>query len=130
GPGRSAIDTVRAGQARRIVKPGQVFSRIHVDDIAACVLASLARPDPGAVYNVCDDDAAPPQEVIAHACALLGMAPPPEIPWEQARATLSPMALSFYADNKRVANDRIKRDLGVRLRHPSYREGLRAILES
>lgn len=130
GPGRSAIDTVRAGGARRIVKPGQVFSRIHVDDIAATVLASLARPHPGAVYNVCDDDAAPPQDVIAHACALLGVEPPPEVPWDQAKASLSPMALSFYADNKRVSNDRIKRELGVALRHPTYREGLRAILES
>jgi nucleoside-diphosphate-sugar epimerase len=130
GPGRSAIDTVREGKARRIVKPGQVFSRIHVDDIAATVLASLARPNPGAAYNVCDDDAAPPQDVIAHACALLGVAPPPEVPWDEAKATLSPMALSFYADNKRVANDRIKRELGVVLRHPTYREGLRAILSS
>lgn len=130
GPGRSAIDTVRAGQARRIVKPGQVFSRIHVDDIAATVLASLARPHPGAAYNVCDDDAAPPQQVIAHACALQDVAPPPEVPWDEAQATLSPMALSFYADNKRVANDRIKRDLGVVLRHPTYREGLAAILRS
>lgn len=130
GPGRSAIDSVRAGTAKCIVKPGQVFSRIHVDDIAACVLASLDHPDPGAVYNVCDDDAAPPQDVITHACALLGVTPPPEIPWDEAKATLSPMALSFYADNKRVANDRIKRDLGVVLRYPGYREGLRAILES
>lgn len=130
GPGRSAIDTVRGGNARRIVKPGQVFSRIHVDDIAGTVLASLARPNPGAAYNVCDDDAGPPQDVIAHACALLGVEVPPEIPWQQAQATLSPMALSFYADNKRVSNDRIKRELGVVLRHPTYREGLRAILES
>lgn len=130
GPGRSAIDTVRAGGARRIVKPGQVFSRIHVDDIAQTVLASLARPHPGTAYNVCDDDAAPPQDVIAHACALLGVEPPPEQSWDDAKATLSPMALSFYADNKRVANDRIKQELGVVLRHPSYREGLRAILES
>ena len=130
GPGRSAIDTVRDRRARRIVKPGQVFSRIHVDDIAATVLASLARPNPGAAYNVCDDDAAPPQDVIAYACQLLGMAPPPEIPWDQAKAGLSPMALSFYADNKRVSNDRIKRELGVVLRHPTYREGLAAILAS
>jgi len=130
GPGRSAIDTVREGRARCVVKPGQVFSRIHVDDIAGCVLASLARPRPGAIYNVCDDDAAPPQTVIAHACALLGMAAPPDIPWEQARATLSPMALSFYADNKRVSNRRIKEELGLVLRHPTYREGLAAILES
>jgi nucleoside-diphosphate-sugar epimerase len=128
GPGRSAVDTVRAGQARRVVKPGQVFSRIHVEDIAAAVLASLGRPDPGAIYNLCDDDAAPPQEVIAHACALLGVEPPPEIPWEEARATLSPMALSFYADNKRVDNARMKRDLGVRLKYPSYREGLGSCL--
>lgn len=130
GPGRSAIDTVRAGQARRIVKPGQVFSRIHVDDIAATVLASLARPNPGAAYNVCDDDAAPPQDVITHACTLLGVEPPPEVGWEEAKATLSPMALSFYADNKRVSNDRIKRELGVTLRHPTYREGLAAILSA
>jgi nucleoside-diphosphate-sugar epimerase len=128
GPGRSAIDTVRAGTARRIVKPGQVFSRIHVEDIAATVLASVARPNPGRLYNVCDDDAAPPQDVIAHACALLGHACPPDIPWEHAQATLSPMALSFYADNKRVRNDRIKRELGIVLTYPSYREGLAAML--
>jgi len=128
GPGRSAVDTVRTGQARRVVKPGQVFSRIHVEDIAGAVLASLARPRPGRVYNLCDDDAAPPQEVIAHACALLGVEPPPEIPWEEARATLSPMALSFYADNKRVRNGRMKDELGLRLRYPTYREGLGSCL--
>lgn len=128
GPGRSAIDSVLAGTARRIVKPGQVFSRIHVDDIARTVLASMARPNPGAIYNVCDDDAAPPQEVIAHAAALLGRTPPPEIPWEEAKATLSPMALSFYADNKRVRNDRLKDELGVTLRYPSYRQGLAAMV--
>ncbi len=128
GPGRSAIDTVRAGTAKRVVKPGQVFSRIHVDDIAGAVLASLARPHPGAVYNLCDDDAAPPQEVIAEACRLLGVAPPPELSWDEARASLSPMALSFYADNKRVANRRMKEELGVVLKYPTYREGLAAIL--
>lgn len=128
GPGRSAIDTVRAGQARRINKPGQVFSRIHVEDIASAVLASLARPHPGGIYNLCDDDAAPPQDVIAHACRLLGVEPPPEVPWEEAEATLSPMARSFYADNKRVDNARMKRDLGVVLKYPSYREGLAAIM--
>jgi nucleoside-diphosphate-sugar epimerase len=128
GPGRSAIDTVRAGQARRINKPGQVFSRIHVDDIASAVLASLARPHPGGIYNLCDDDAAPPQDVIAHACRLLGVEPPPEVPWAEAEATLSPMARSFYADNKRVDNARMKRDLGVVLKYPSYREGLAAIM--
>lgn len=128
GPGRSAVDTVRAGQARRVVKPGQVFSRIHVEDIAAAVLASLAKPRPGAVYNLCDDDAAPPQEVIAYACDLLGVEPPPEMAWEEARTALSPMALSFYADNKRVDNGRMKRELGVRLLYPTYREGLRSCL--
>lgn len=128
GPGRSAIDTVRQGRARRIIKPGQVFSRIHVDDIAQVVLASVERPHPGRVYNLCDDDCAPPQDVITHACALLGVEPPPEVEWEQAQATLSPMALSFYADNKRVRNDRIKQELGVSLRYPSYRQGLAAIL--
>ncbi|CAA7616445.1 SDR family oxidoreductase [Magnetospirillum sp. UT-4] len=128
GPGRSALDTVREGRAKRIVKPGQVFSRIHVDDIAAVVTASMARPDPGAAYNVCDDDPAPPQDVIAQACALLGVAPPPEIPWDEAKDTLSPMQASFYADNKRIDNGRIKRELGVRLAYPSYRDGLAAIL--
>jgi len=124
GPGRSAVDTVRAGQARRVVKPDQVFSRIHVEDIAGAVQASLGRPHPGTVYNLCDDDAAPPQEVILHACRLLGVEPPPEIPWDVARETLSPMALSFYADNKRVHNGRMKQELGIRLKYPSYREGL------
>ena len=128
GPGRSAIDAVRDGTARRIVKPGQVFGRIHVEDIALAVRASMARPRPGAIYNLADDDPAPPQEVILHACRLLGIAPPPEIPWEAAQASLSPMALSFFADNKRVDNSLIKRELGVRLRYPSYREGLDAIL--
>lgn len=130
GPGRSAIDTVRQGRARRIIKPDQVFSRIHVDDIAQVVLASIERPHPGRVYNLCDDDCAPPQEVITHACALLGVEPPPEMDWEQAQAILSPMALSFYADNKRVRNDRIKQELGVSLRYPSYRQGLAAILSA
>lgn len=130
GPGRSAIDTVRQGRARRIIKPDQVFSRIHVDDIAQVVLASIERPHPGRVYNLCDDDCAPPQDVITHACALLGVEPPPEMDWSQAQAILSPMALSFYADNKRVRNDRIKQELGVSLRYPSYRQGLAAILSA
>ncbi|MBI5163775.1 MAG: SDR family oxidoreductase [Magnetospirillum sp.] len=128
GPGRSAIDSLREGKARRGVKPGQVFSRIHVEDIAGTVMASLARPRPGAVYNVCDDDPAPPDRVIAHAASLLGIAPPPEIAWEDAEATLSPMALSFYADNKRVSNRRLKEELGVTLAFPSYRDGLKAML--
>jgi nucleoside-diphosphate-sugar epimerase len=128
GPGRSALDAVRSGTARRIVKPGQVFSRIHVADIAAVLRASMARPNPGAAYNVCDDDPAPPADVIAFACSLLGVAPPPPVPFEA--ADLSPMARSFYADNKRVRNARIKSELGVRLRYPDYRAGLTALLES
>jgi nucleoside-diphosphate-sugar epimerase len=128
GAGRNALEAVRAGTARRIVKPGQVFGRVHVDDIVQVVRASIARPNPGAIYNVADDEPAPPQDVIAFACTLLGVAPPPEVPYEDAE--LSPMAQSFYADNRRICNARIKRELGVRLRYPSYREGLRAILAS
>lgn len=125
GPGRSALDQVRAGTARRLVKPGQFFSRIHVDDIVAVLRASMVRPDPGAVYNVCDDEPAPTPDVIVHACRLLGIAPPPEVPFD--RAGLGPMALSFYAESRRVRNARIKRELGVTLRYPNYRVGLEAI---
>lgn len=127
GPGRNALETVRAGRARRIVKSGQVFSRIHRDDIVAVLRASMTRPSPGAVYNLCDDEAAPPQDVIAFACDLLGVTAPPDLPFEG--AALSDMARSFYRDSKRVSNRRIKRDLGVRLAWPTYREGLRALFE-
>lgn len=127
GPGRSAVDTVRAGTARRIVKRGQVFSRIHVEDIATVLEASMARPNPGGVYNVCDNEPTPPQDVVAYACDLLGVAPPPEIAFEEAELTA--MARSFYAENKRVSNDRIRHELGVRLAYPSYREGLAAEVE-
>jgi hypothetical protein len=126
GPGRSAFDALRAGTGRRIDKPGQVFSRIHVADLASVLIASMARPRPGAVYNVCDDDPAPPAAVVAHAAELLGVAPPPLVPFEVAR--LSPMARSFYDDNKRVANRLIKTELGVTLRYPDFRTGLAAIL--
>jgi len=126
GPGRGPFAKVRDGTARRIVKPGQVFSRIHVDDIATLLQASIARPHPGAIYNVCDDEAAPPEEVIAHAAALLGLPAPPEIPYEEAEMT--PMARSFYAESKRVSNARMKAELGVRLAYPTYREGLAALL--
>ena len=130
GPGRSALDTVRGGRARRVVKPGQVFSRIHVEDIASVLEASIGRPNPGAVYNVCDDDAAPPQDVIAYACALLGVPAPPEIPYAEAAPSMSEMARSFYADSKRVTNHRIKTELGVRLAYPDYRAGLKALLDA
>ena len=126
GPGRNALETVRAGRARRIDKPGQVFSRIHVEDIAAVLAASIERPNPGRAYNVCDDNPAPPEEVIAYACELLGVAPPPLVPF--AEAELSPMARSFYRDNKRVSNRRIKDELGVTLTYPDYRLGRRALL--
>jgi nucleoside-diphosphate-sugar epimerase len=128
GPGRSALDTVRRGEAKRIDKPGQVFSRIHVDDIAATLVASMAHPNPGAAYNLCDDDPAPPQDVIAHACALLGLPAPPLVLF--AEAELSAMARSFYDDNKRVDNRRMKRELGIRLQYPSYRDGLAALLRA
>lgn len=127
GPGRAPFDKVRDGTARRIIKPGQVFSRIHVEDIAQVLIASMARPDPGAVYNVCDDDPAPPQDVIAHAATLLDLPLPPEVAFDA--ADLSPMAASFYAESKRVDNRRLKDDLGVHLRYPDYRAGLPAILK-
>jgi nucleoside-diphosphate-sugar epimerase len=127
GPGRSALAAVRAGAARRIVKPGQVFCRIHVDDIAQVLRASIAHPNPGAIYNVADDEPAPPQDIVTFACWLLGIEPPPETPFDQAE--LSPMARSFYSDSRRVSNARIKEELGVSLHYPSYREGLRALLD-
>lgn len=126
GPGRGPFEKVRDGTARRIIKPGQVFSRIHVDDIAQVLLASINRPDPAEVYNVCDDDPAPPEDVLSHAAHLLGLPDPPEVPYET--ADMTPMARSFYAESKRVRNDRIKTDLGVRLHYPTYREGLAALL--
>lgn len=126
GPGRNPFAALRAGSAKRIDKPGQVFSRIHVEDLASVLIASMARPRPGAVYNVCDDDPAPPEAVVAHAAGLLGMEPPPLVPLQA--AALSAMARSFYDDNKRVSNRLIKSELGVRLRYPDFRAGLAAIM--
>ena len=126
GPGRGPFEKVRNGTARRIVKDGQVFSRIHVEDIAKVLMASIICPDPGAVYNLCDDDPAPPQDVIGYAAQLLNLPVPPEIAFED--ADLTPMARSFYAESKRVRNDRIKDELNVRLSFPTYREGLQAML--
>jgi nucleoside-diphosphate-sugar epimerase len=128
GPGRSPLVNLARGTAHRIVKPGQVFSRIHVDDIAAVLWASMQRSRPGAVYNVADDEPAPPQDVISYAAHLANVTPPPEVPYEA--ADLSPMARSFYAENKRVSNRLIKEELGVRLSYPTYREGLRALYEA
>jgi nucleoside-diphosphate-sugar epimerase len=128
GPGRGPFAKVRRGTARRIVKPDQVFSRIHVDDIAQVLMASIAHPDPGIIYNTCDDEAAPPQDVLAHAARLIGAELPPEEDF--ATAEMTPMARSFYAESKRVRNDRIKSRLGVKLIYPSYREGLAALLKA
>ncbi|MFK7868681.1 MAG: SDR family oxidoreductase [Roseobacter sp.] len=126
GPGRGPFAKVRSGKARRIIKPGQVFSRIHVEDIAQVLQASLDRPRPGAIYNLCDDDPAPPQDVIAYAAQLLGLPAPPEEDFET--ADMTPMARSFYAESKKVRNDLIKSELGVTLKYPNYREGLEAMM--
>jgi len=128
GPGRNALATLKSGRAKRVVKPGQVFSRIHVEDIAQTLLQSMSRPLPGAVYNVCDNEAAPPQDVISYGAELLGVSAPPEIAFEEAEMT--DMARSFYSDNKRVSNDRITQELGVRLKYPTFREGLQACLKT
>lgn len=125
GPGRNQLARVRQGTARRIEKPGQVFSRIHVDDIVAVLMASMRRPWPGRAYNVCDDLAAPPQDVVAYAAELLGVPVPPAVAFED--AGLTGMAASFYAESKRVCNERIKRELGVELKYPTYKEGLSAL---
>ncbi len=126
GPGRSALDDVRDGTARRIVKPGQVFNRIHVEDIANAVEAGMRRPYPGGVYNVTDDEPGPPQDVVEYAANLLGAPVPPDIDF--ATAGLTPMARSFYSESKRVSNARMKRDLGVSLAYPTYRDGLQGLL--
>lgn len=128
GPGRGPFAKLRNGTARRIIKEGQVFSRIHVDDIAQVLAASIARPNPGQAYNLCDDFPAPPQEIIADAAALLGMEPPPEESFDSAQ--MGDMAKSFYAESKRVSNALIKSELGVKLIHPDHHSGLRAILKA
>lgn len=124
GPGRNAFVNLAEGKAHRIVKPGQVFNRIHVDDIAAIVKAAALQGASG-IFNLADDEPAPPQDVVSYAAGLMGVPPPPEVPFEA--ADLTPMARSFYSDNKRVANDRLKADLGIALRYPTYHEGLKAL---
>ena len=125
GPGRSALDRARDGTARRWVKPGQVFSRIHVDDLADAIACALDRPQRAGVYNLCDDEPAAPADVAACACGLLGLAPPPEEPLDD--AALSPMARRFWAESKRVSNARAKAALGWRPAFRTYRDGLRAV---
>ncbi len=126
GPGRGPFAKVRKGTARRIIKDGQVFSRIHVDDIAQALDLSLAAPDAGAIFNLCDDDPAPPQDVIGHAAELLGVPLPPAVRFEDAEMT--PMARSFYAESKKVRNDRAKSALGWTPLYPDYRAGLAAMI--
>ena len=128
GPGSNQLVSLLEGKARRIVKPGQVFSRIHLDDIATTLRASIDQPNPGQIYNVCDDEAAAPQDVVAYAAGLLGLEPPPEVAFDEAE--MSPMGRSFYAESKRVSNRRMKEELGVKLRYPTYREGLTALLDT
>lgn len=127
GPGQNALLQVMRGSAKRIAKPDQVFNRIHVEDIARSMDAALTRRADG-IFNVTDDEPTPQGVPVAYAAELLGVAPPPEIPFAEAAKAMSPMALSFYAESKRVRNDKLTRDLGVRLRYPNYREGLRALL--
>lgn len=127
GPARSALDAVRAGKARRIIKAGQVFNRIHVDDIVSVLVAAMTGRGCRALYNVADDEPAPPQDVTAFAAQLLGMPTPPAIAF--ADAGLGPMAASFYSESKRVSNARIKEDLGISLAFPTYREGLAALVD-
>ena len=128
GPGRGPFAKLMTGRARLIIKPGQVFSRIHVEDIAQVLSASIKQPNPGAIYNVCDDLPVPPQDVLSYAAELLGLPMPPEVPFDEAGMT--PMARSFYNENKRVRNTRIKEELGVKLRYPDYRVGLQAVFEA
>jgi len=128
GPGRNPITKLRQGKANRLIKPGQVFNRIHVDDITGVLMASLERPRHGAVYNVTDDEPAPPQDVVSLAASLAGLEPPPETPFDPAK--LSPMAAAFYGENKRVSNALVKRELGYRFRYPTYREALPVLLAS
>ena len=126
GPGRNQIENLRDGTARRIVKEGQVFNRIHVEDISRTIAACVGTHAPGGVFNVTDDEPAPPQDVVTFAAQLINVAPPPETPFDQ--ADFSPMALSFWGQNKRVGNRRLRDELGVELAFPTYREGLRGLL--
>jgi nucleoside-diphosphate-sugar epimerase len=128
GPGRSAIETVQAGHSKRVEKPGHAFNRIHVDDIVQVLIASMGQPSPGDIYNLADDNPAPSHELIKYACELLGQDVPPLIPYDE--DDMSPMARSFYKDNKRISNDKIKNKLGVTLKYPDYKSGLEDIIKN
>jgi nucleoside-diphosphate-sugar epimerase len=126
GPGRNVILNLRDGTAKRVIKPGQIFSRINVDDIAGVLQASMAKPNPGRAYNVADDEPCPPQDVVEYAAKMLGLPVPPDVPFEEAQ--LSAMARSFYEDSKRVSNERVKRELGYQFKYPNYRDGLKGLV--
>jgi nucleoside-diphosphate-sugar epimerase len=128
GPGRNALIQIAGGKARRVVKPGQIFNRIHVADIAQAIDAAFTRKASG-IFNVADDEPSPPGDPIVFAAQLLGVPPPPEIPFAEAAPSMSPLALSFWQECRRVNNDKLKRELGVALRYPTYRDGLRALFE-
>lgn len=128
GPGRNALINLVRGEARRIIKPGQVFNRVHVHDIAQAIEAAHVRRA-GGIFNICDDEPAPGQVPVAYAAGLLGLTPPPEQALDDIKDTMSPMALSFYAESKRARNTRMKHELGVTLAYPTYREGLRALYD-
>ena len=125
GPGRNPLVNLAQGRAHRYVKPGQVFNRIHVFDIASACAALVAHDGPGEAWNITDDEPAPPQDVVVYAAAMMGVEPPPAVDF--ATADLSPMARSFYGENKRCANAKIKADLGLELSYPTYREGIAAL---
>jgi nucleoside-diphosphate-sugar epimerase len=129
GPGQNALIQVTRGTARRIVKPGQVFNRIHVTDIAQAIDACFAQHADG-VFNLADDEPTPPGDPVEFAARLLGVSPPPEIPFEEAQKSMSAMAQSFYAESRRVKNQKLKTVLGMRLDYPTYREGLRALYDA
>ena len=128
GPGRGPFEKLRNGTARLVKKPGQVFGRIHIEDIAQSLYASILSPNPGRIYNLSDDEPAAPEDILGYAADLLGMPKPPEVDFETAEMT--PMARSFYSECKRVKNDRMKTELGVTLKYPGYKDALDAILES
>jgi nucleoside-diphosphate-sugar epimerase len=129
GPGQNALEQIARGKARRIIKPGQIFNRIHVADIAQAIDAAFTRRASG-IFNVADDEPSPQGDPIVFAAKLLGIEPPPEIPFAQAAQSMTPMGLSFWQECRRVKNDKLKRELGVTLRYPTYREGLRALFTS
>lgn len=128
GDGRGPLEKLIEGKSQRIIKPGQVFNRIHVEDIAHTLMAAIRKGQAGAIWNVTDDEPAPPQDVIAYAAKLMNLPNPPEVSFDQ--AVMTPMARSFYSENKRVSNSKLRNTLGVRLAYPTYREGIAALVES